>query len=128
MKYLIFRRFLIILLALSVMVPVCEAQRYKKSLRNPERYLFGKSLNNKNTKVRESPSIVKAKKKQAANQEKNKKEYDEFVKDSRKRAVKIQSPDVQARMAENKKESDLKYKEKRKKMAENSRKTGRKYK
>jgi hypothetical protein len=128
MKYLIFKRFLIILLTLSVMVPVCEAQRYKKSLRNPERYLFGKSLNNKNTKVRESPSIVRAKKKQTANQKKNKKEYDEFVKDSRKRAVKIQSPDVQARMAENKKESDLKYKEKRKKMAENSRKTGRKYK
>ncbi len=128
MKYLIFKRFLIILLTLSVMVPVCEAQRYKKSLRNPERYLFGKSLNNKNTKVRESPSIVRAKKKQTANQKKNKKEYDEFVKDSRKRAVKIQSPDVQARMVENKKESDLKYKEKRKKMAENSRKTGRKYK
>jgi hypothetical protein len=128
MKYLIYRRFLIILLALSVMVPVCEAQRYKKSLRNPERYLFGKSLNNKNTKVRESPSIVRAKKKQAENQKKNKKEYDEFVKDSRKRAFKIQSPDVQARMVENKKESDLKYKEKRKKMAENSRKTGRKYK
>jgi hypothetical protein len=128
MKSIFFRRLIIILFAIFIIVPVCEAQRTKRSIRNPERYLFGRSLNNKNTKVRESRSVVRAKKKQAANQKKNKKEYDEFVKDSRKRAIAIQSPDVQERMKNNRKESDLKYKEKKKKLAENSRKSGRKYK
>jgi len=49
------------------------------------------------------------------------------VKDSRKRAVKIQSPEVQARMLENRKEADLKYKEKIKKRNKSSKKTARKY-
>lgn len=127
MKNLLLQKSIILLLAFFFLNPVCEAQSYKRSIRNPERYLFGKSLNKKNVKVKESPSVVRAKKKQAANAKKAEKEYDDYVKESRKRAVKIQSPEVQARMLENRKESDLKYKEKKKKMAENSRKTGRKY-
>jgi len=89
--------------------------------------LFGKTLNTKEVKYRESPSVVRAKKKQAANQEKLRKEYDEHMKESRKRVVKIQSPEVQARMLENRKEADLKYKEKNKKRNKSSRKTARKY-
>jgi hypothetical protein len=127
MKNLLSKKVIVLLLAFFFVIPVCEAQRYKRSIRNPERYQFGKSLNKKNVKVKESPSVVRAKKKQAANEKKVKKEYDDYVKESRKRAVKIQSPEVQARMLDNRKESDLKYKEKKKKMAENSRKTGRKY-
>jgi hypothetical protein len=50
------------------------------------------------------------------------------VKKSRKHALEIQSPEVKARMLENRKEADLKYKEKKKNRAESSRKTGRKYK
>jgi hypothetical protein len=106
---------------------VCEAQKYKRSIRNPERELFGKSLNTKNVKYREAPSIVRAKKKQAANEKKLDKEYNEYVKNSRKRAVKIQSPEVKARMLENRKESDLKYKEKKKNRTKSSKKAGRKY-
>jgi hypothetical protein len=128
MKNLLLRKIIVLLLASAFVIPVCEAQKCKRSIRNPERYLFGKSLNNKNTKIKELPSVVRAKKKQEANEKKVKKEYNEYVKASRKRAVKIQSPEVQARMIENRKESDLKYKEKKKRMAENSRKTGRKYK
>jgi len=97
-------------------------------VRNPERQLFGKTLNTKTVKYRESPSVVRAKKKQAANQKKLDKEYDDYVKESRKRAVKIQSPEVQDRMLENRKEADKKYKEKKKKRTESSKKAGRKYK
>jgi len=128
MKNLSLNKFIVLLLVFFLIIPVCEAQRYKRSLRNPERYLFNKSLNKKNVKVRESPSVMKAKKKQAASEKKADKEYADYVKASRKRAVKIQSPEVHARMLHNRKPSDLNYKEKKKKLAENSRKTGRKYK
>jgi hypothetical protein len=111
---------------MSCAVSICEAQRYKRSIRNPERELFDKSLNNKTVKYRESPSVERAKKKQAANKKKLDKEYKEFVKKSRKHAVEIQSPEVKARMLENQKEADLKYKEKKKNRAESSKKTRRK--
>lgn len=121
------KKLFFIFLILICSAAVCEAQKYKRSIRNPERALFGKTLNTKEVKYRESRSVVRAKKKQAANQEKLKKDYDEYVKESRKRAVKIQSPEVQARMLENRKEADLKYKEKNKKRNKSSRKTARKY-
>ncbi len=108
-------------------ISACEAQRYKQSIRNPERSLFGKSLNTKDVKYREAPSIVRAKKKQAANQKKIKKEYAVAVKENRKRAIKIQSPEVKERMIDNRKQSDLNYKDKKKKMEKSSRRTGKKY-
>lgn len=128
MKDFSFQKLLYIFLILFCSVSVCEAQRYKKNIRNPERELFKKSLNNKTVKYRESPSIVRAKRKQAANEKKLDKEYDAHVKESRKRSVEIQSPEVKARMLENRKESDLKYKEKKKNRTERSKKTARKYK
>jgi hypothetical protein len=112
---------------LSFPVSFCEAQRYKRSIRNPERELFGKSLNNKTVKYRESPSIVRAKKKQAAKQKKLKKEFRAYVKEERKRAVKIQTPEVRARMLENRKEADARAKEKRKKIDKATRKAAKKF-
>jgi hypothetical protein len=117
----------LLLVIFSCAVSVCDAQKYKRSIRNPERELFEKSLNNKTVKYKEAPSIVRAKKKQAANEKKNKKEFYAYVKEQRKRAVKIQSPEVRTRMIENRKDSDVRYKEKKKRLSENSRKTGKKY-
>ena len=128
MKDFPFKKLFFIFLILFCTVSVCVAQRYKRSARNPERELFGKSLNTKTAKYREAPSIVRAKKKQAANDKKLDKEYDAYVKESRKRSVEIQSPEVKARMLENRKESDLKYKEKKKNRTERSKKIARKYK
>lgn len=127
MKDFPFKKLFFIFLILFCTVSVCEAQRYKRRTRNPERELFGKSLNTKTAKYREAPSIVRAKKKQAANDKKLDKEYYAHVKESRKRSVEIQSPEVKARMLENRKESDLKYKEKKKNRTERSRKVARKY-
>ncbi len=127
MKDFSFKKLFFIFLILFFAVSVCEAQRYKRSIRNPERELFKKSLNNKTVKYREAPSIVRAKKKQAANEKKLDKEYDALVKESRKRSVEIQSPEVKARILENRKESDLKYKEKKKNRTERSKKIARKY-
>jgi hypothetical protein len=117
----------LVFLILFSAVVICEAQRNNRSIRNPEREMFGRSLNSKTIRYKESPSIVRAKKKQAANQKKLKKEYAAYVKSQRKRAVKIQSPEVQTRMKENRKEIDQKYREKRKKRTEMSKKAGKKY-
>lgn len=127
MTTLSFKKLFFIILIMICSVAVCEAQRYKRSIRNPERGLFGKTLKTKEVKYRESPSVVRAKKKQAANQEKLDKEYYAYVKVSRKRAVKIQSPEVQARMLENRKEADIRYKEKNKERKKSSKKTARKF-
>ena len=107
---------------------VSEAQRQGGSKGKSERSLFGRTLNTKDKKIRESRSITKAKKKLESKEKKRDKEYAEFVKSSRKRAVKIQSPEVQARMIENRKQADINYKTKRKESAVNSKKAGRKYK
>jgi hypothetical protein len=119
MKNFPVKKLILFTMIFSLTVSECEAQRYKRSIRNPERYLFGKSLNTKN---------VRAKRKQAANQKKLKEEYKTAVKENRKRAVKIQSPEVKTRMLENRKEADSRYKEKKKNMSNNSRRTGKKYK
>jgi hypothetical protein len=78
-------------------------------------------------KYREAPSIVRARKKQEARQEQLKKEYDKYVKEQRKRAYDIQSPEVQERMKQNRKETDQSYKEKRKKQKEKSKEKRGKY-
>jgi hypothetical protein len=128
MKDLSLKKLFSIFLIMFCVVSMCEAQRYKRSINNPERQLFGKSLNTKTVKYRESPSVVRAKKKQAANEKKLDKEYKTYVKKSRKHVIEIQSPEVKARMLENRKETDLKFKEKKKRRAESSRKTDRKHK
>jgi hypothetical protein len=122
------KKLILLFMILSLTISGCNAQSYKRSIRNPERALFGKSLNTKKVKYREAPSIMRAKKKQAANQEKLKKEYNANVKENRKRSVEIQSPEVKTRMLDNRKESDSKYREKKKKMGEKSRRVSKKYK
>lgn len=121
------KRAVILLISFFVVLNICDAQQYKRSIRNPERKLFGKSLNNKTVKYRESREVVRAKKKQAANQKRLEKEYYAYVKKQKKHNVDIQSPEVKARMIENRKDSDQKFREKKKNMKKKSGKTGRKY-
>jgi hypothetical protein len=128
MKNFQVKKILLLLLLLSVPALMCEAQRSRRGAGNPERVLFGKSLNTKNVKYRESRAVTKAKRKQEANKRRQDKEYYAYVKEGRKRAVKIQSPEVQERMLANRKEANLKYKEKSKRVSKSSRQAGRKYK
>lgn len=79
------------------------------------------------TRMRGPRAAEKAKKKQAANERKADREYEAYVKESRKRAVAIQTPEVQARMKANRKEADLRYKDKKKRVSGRSAKAGKKY-
>ena len=53
--------------------------------------------------------------------------YEAYIKESKKRSYEIQTPEVQERMKANRKESDLRYKSKKKKISDQSKKAGRKY-
>lgn len=128
MSNLTVRRLFFILFVSVLAISTCQAQGSGRRAKNSEKALFGKTLNTKQKKIREPRGVAGAKKKQEANERKLKKEYSEYVKESRKRAVKIQSPEVQERMARNRKDADQRYKAKRKKATETARKTGRKYK
>jgi len=127
MNNLAIRKLSFILIVFILAVSSGQAQGSQRIARNHEKALFGKTLNTKQKKVREPRAVVKAKKKQEANENKLKKEYNEYIKESRKRVVKIQSPEVQERMIQNRKDADQRYKVKRKKVTESGRKTGRKY-
>jgi hypothetical protein len=97
--------------------------------KNPEKQLFEKSgSSRRGMKVKEPRSVIRAKKKQEANKRRLDKEYEKSVKQSQKRSVDIQTPEVQDRMKQNKKDSVVRDKEKKKKVKSSSKKAGKKYK
>jgi hypothetical protein len=130
MNRLSIRQLLILIFIFSMGVAVCNAQTGGRGKgRNPEKSLFGgKSRKVKETKVREPRAVGKAKKKQAKKEEKLKKDYSNFVNDSKKRSYKIQTPEVQARMKQNQKEITSREKNKKKNTTATTRKAGKKYK
>jgi hypothetical protein len=127
MKILSARRFFTLSVILIIVLSTGAAQENKRYVRNPEKNLFGKSLNTKKARVKESPGVVRAKKKQAAAKKKEDKEYAAYVKRNREHSLKIQSPEVRNRMKENRKATDSNYKLKKKKAGDNTKKAGKKY-
>lgn len=121
------KRTFCLLIVLIITVSLCEAQRPAGSTGRPGRAIFGRSDNTSEGKRGEPRSVSKAKKKQEANERRLKKEYSEYVKESRKRAVKIQTPEVQERMIQNRKDANKRYKLKKKKREESFRRSGQKF-
>ena len=72
-------------------------------------------------------SAGKSKKDQAATRRKQKKDWEKYVKKSQQHTYDIQSPDVQARMKQNKREIASRDKTKKKHISRSSRKAGQKY-
>lgn len=102
---------------------------HRNAAKSAEKGLFGKSLSKKKqVKVKEPRSVLKAKKKQEANESKIKKDYAKSIKRSQKRTIKIQTPEVQERMKQNKKNLDLRDREKKKNKRTSNKKAGKKYK
>jgi len=125
MNNLTMRKLILLLFVLSLATGSCTAQIFHK---NPEKQLFGKShINKKGPKVKEPRKVLKAKKKQEANDRKLKKDSEKSVKRSQKRTVDIQTPEVQARMKENKKNIILRDKDNKKKVKDGSKRAGKKY-
>lgn len=77
--------------------------------------------------MKEAPGVKRAKKEQEKKAEKRDRDYDKFVKESRKRTYEIQSDDVKARMKQNDNDRKIREKNKSKKERRSTRKAGRKY-
>jgi hypothetical protein len=101
----------------------------KRSSGNADKQLFSKSSSRKkDEKIKEPRSVVKAKKEQEAKKKKIDKEKKKYIKWSQKRAQDIQTPEVQARMKKDRKDSTIRNKEKRKKIRSGAGKARKKYK
>jgi len=108
------RKCFLFLSVLFLTMSSANAQIFHK---NPEKQLFGKTHGSrKEVKVKEPRKVLKAKKKQEANDRRLKKQYDESVKKSQKRTIDIQTPEVQASMKQNKKDYSRRDRDKKKKI------------
>lgn len=126
MNNLSMNKLFLLMFILSLSIGSGNAQIFHK---DPEKKLFGKSLGNKKeAKIKEPRVVLKAKKEQEAKEKKLKKDNAKSVKMSQKRTIDIQTPEVQARMKQNKKDSDIRDKAKKKKATSTTKKAGKKYK
>lgn len=123
------RRLFILLFISTLAIGSANAQLFhRNAARSAEKGLFGKSLSKKKqVRVKEPRSVMKAKKKQEANENKIKKDYAAHVKKSQKRTIDIQTTEVQERMKQNQKNMELRDKAKKKKTRTSTRKAGKKY-
>jgi hypothetical protein len=120
------RKLFLLIFILLFAIGSCNAQIFHRS---PERQLFGKTPGiKKEPKVKESRTVLRAKKKQEANDRKLKRDYDKSIRRSQKRTIDIQTPEVQKRMKQNKKDFSARDKEKRKNVKAATRRAGKKYK
>jgi hypothetical protein len=125
MNNLSVRKCFLFILFFSLAIGPCNAQIFHK---NPEKQLFGKSHGSrKEVKVKEPGKVLKAKRKQEANDRRLNKNYEKSIKKSQKRTFDIQTSEVQARMKHNKKDTIVREKEKKKKIKAGSQKAGKKY-
>src|SRR5664279_633711 len=107
------KRLFLILFIFSLAIGSSHGQLFHK---NPEKALFGKNAGRKReAKVKEPRSVLRAKRKQEANDRRLKRNYDKSVKRSQKRTVDIQTPEVQERMKQNKKDNSIRDKKKKRK-------------
>lgn len=123
MNNLSLRKILLLFFVVFIATGSVNAQIFHK---NPEKQLFGKS-HRKAPKVREPRTVLKAKKKQEANSRKLDKQYDKHIKQSQKHTIDIQTPEVQSRMKQNKKEYTSRDKHHKKKIRSSTKRAGKKY-
>lgn len=126
MNNLSLRKLFPVLLIILLISGSCSIHLFHKS---PERALFGKTHRNKGeAKVKEPRTVLRAKRKQEANDRRLKRNYDKTVKRSQKRAIDIQTPEVQARMKQNKKDYSIRDRKKKKNIETATKEAAKKYK
>jgi hypothetical protein len=126
MNNLSLKNVLLFILLLTLTIRSGDAQIFH---RNPDKQLFGKTPGiKKESKVKGPKSALKAKRKQEANDRRLEKDYEKAIKRSQKRTIEIQSPEVKARMRQNKKDYSKRDKQKAKKIKANTKGAGKKYK
>lgn len=122
-------KFLVFAMILSFAVTLCEAQAIQKlPVQKKGNGLQSKSASKKRPAKANKPGNAKnSKKQQEANDAKRRKEGTKYIKENKKRSIQIQTPEVQDRMKQNIKDSDSRYKSKKKNNSTRTRKAGKKY-
>jgi hypothetical protein len=130
MNNLSFRRLLVFLLVLVIGISVCNAQAFGDRAPKPEKKgLFGMFSGKKSSgKVNAPKKVSQVKKEQAKKKQKADAAYAKSIEESKKRTIKIQTPDVQERMKMNQKEIADREKAKKKKTSDASKRAARKFK
>ena len=90
--------------------------------------LFMPQSKNRKTKIKKPMSVKKAQRIQAKKEKKLKRDYEKTIKENRKRSLEIQTPEVRERMKQNLKNSNSRYKDKRKTNTSRTKKARRKFK
>jgi len=129
MNRLSFHQLLIFLLILIVGISVCDAQPLGTGpVGRSKKGLFGLSFGKKRADVKAPKSVNQVKKEQEKKDKKANADYVKSVKESQKRTVKIQSPEVRDRMKQNQKDIKTREKTKKAKASSSTKKAGGKYK
>lgn len=130
MKLLRLIKFCIPLIVLMFSFTVAGAQSFER----PPEHKLVKGVSKKppgrkkQVRIHEPRSVSKAKREQQTAEKKREKDYSKQLKEDRKRHMEIQTPEVRERILQNRKESDTKYKTKKKAVASKNKKAGKKYK
>jgi hypothetical protein len=131
MNRLSIRQLVVFLLVIFTFgISVCDAQPQGTGPVGRTRHsLFGISLGKKrDTGVKAPKSANQVKKEQEKKKKKEEADYVKSMKASQKRAVKIQSPEVQARMKQNQKDTKTREKTKKAKNSASTKEAAKKYK
>jgi hypothetical protein len=130
MNILSFKKLFLFTVILSCCVTVCEAQSFARppAPKQNKRISAKGPLKTKTVKVRGPKAAERAKKQQEAKDKKRKRDYEKYVKENQKRSIAIQTPEVQARMKNNIKDANNKYKARKKKSTSTTRRAANKYK
>ncbi|MBA4322586.1 MAG: hypothetical protein C0408_07185 [Odoribacter sp.] len=124
------RHLVVFTLVFTVVTSVCDAQATGgKGRNNQGKGIFGIFSGKKSgSKIKAPKKMSKVIKEQEKKDKKLKEDYAKSIVESQKRTIKIQTPDVQERMKQNKKDIEARDKAKKKKSSLSGRKTGKKYK
>lgn len=123
------KEIVLIIILLSLIGSVGEAQiAGTAAAKRIERSLTGTGLKSKKSvKIKQPRKVVKTQRKQAKSEARLKKDYAKYIKLSQKRAIEIQTPEVQKRMKQSKKETVKNNRERRKAVRAATKKASRKY-
>jgi hypothetical protein len=123
------KKFFLVVFTISLVVNSYNSPAY--STVGSENSVSSLTVNNsgkkKTVQVKKNISARRVLKRQSAKDRKKDRDYKKFIKRSQKRTIEIQTPEVQARMKKDKKDSAARDKAKKKKTRTSSRKAGKKY-
>ena len=122
-----FKKILLFLMIFSFSTALCAAQSFDKPVTKLTRNVSKKSVKQKKDRYYGSKSVKRTQKKQAANDRKLKKDYEDFVKSNQQRSIEIQTPEVKERMKQNIRNADASYKAKKKHNSNRTKNAAKKY-